>query len=183
MPTKGVVVSKQSNSSNSGGPEGSCVDPPQQQQQHREISRLVSELADNRELPSGVRVPTTLTPAMRNNASHLHQEDFDAFFNVDENKTNLENGELTSAQLVSLYMQSFNNLIEYDLDGIKELRDRFVGYFANVLADILEMCYPDSSPVQYVSCQVCFQNKSTVHSYLAVRLSVLWLYAYNYVLL
>lgn len=136
---------------NNMDPAGSSVDPPTQE----EITRLADEVADeSRELPAASVVPNALPQDLRGRAPRLHQEDFDAFFNVEGNRQTLESGQLSSAQLVSLYMRSFRNMLEYDLDGIQEMRDRFIGYLANVLADVMELCYPihnTTIPAGYVS--------------------------------
>lgn len=160
MPTKGLVASKNkqedkctagTNGASVSQLEGSSVDLPH----HKEISKLASELTDNKELPAGIKIPSTLPQTMRERAPNLHQDDFDAFFNVQENRQSLDNGQLSSTHLVSLYMLSFRNILEYDLDSMQDLRDRYIRYFANILADILEMCYPQSLPARYVSAMHC----------------------------
>ena len=124
--------------------EGTSVDAPR----HHEISRLAEEVA--KEFPDGQFVPNSLPQEMRENAWGLNQENFDTFYNVQERMQHVEKGELSHIQLVALYLRSFHNLLEYDLQGVEELKDRFVRHFGNILADILELCYPQLGTSQMV---------------------------------
>lgn len=116
--------------------EGTSVDPPL----YEEICSLVGEV---QEVPEAETfVPKSLPLSMCERAPTLHQEDFDSFFKVQENAKHLESGEVSSVQLVALYLRSFKNVLEYDLNGLDDLSDRYIKYFGNILADILEICYP-----------------------------------------
>jgi len=143
LPTKGLILSKASNGEQNSMAshlpsehhgEGTSVDPPLN---HQEIARLLNE----QELPLKL-VPDSLPQAMRENATNLQQEDFDALYDVPHNKEILESGAVSPVQLVIMYMHSFRNIMEYDLVGVEEMKDRFIRYFGNILADTLEVCYP-----------------------------------------
>ena len=116
--------------------EGSSVDST-----HHEIARLV--ISDEQRLPpEGEVVPVTLPKEMREQGPRLAQEDFDNFFDVEDKREQLAESKVTPTQLVAMHLRSFYNVLEYDLDAVQELRDRYVRIFGNVLADILEICYP-----------------------------------------
>ncbi len=144
MPTKGLVVSKQTDNSS----EGTSVDCPPSN--HQEIARLVSTMIEEQQgLPEGNIVPVSLPRLMCEQATRLHQEDFDSFFDVKEKQEQLEASKVSSAQLVALYLRSFHNILEYDLDSVEQLKERYIGFFGNILADLLELCYPQLMTTNY----------------------------------
>ncbi len=101
------------------------------------------------ELPAVKCVPLTLSSDMCQRAPQLHQEDMDAFYNVQESMKQVETGEISQIQLVVLYMRSFRNTLEYDLGSVMEM---FKRYFGNILADLLEFCYPHINETTEMVC-------------------------------
>ena len=148
MPTKGLVVSKQrENSTNKEEDVGSSVDSPPSN--HQEIARLVGTMVEENGLPECDIIPASLPRSMSEQSPRLNQDDFDTFFDVKEKQEQLKASDVTPAQLVALYLRSFSNMLEYDLDSVEQLKERYIVFFGNVLADVLEIFYPHIATSNY----------------------------------
>ena len=178
MPTKGLVVSKQSQQNKEVEEdhdlEGSSVDGPPSNN-HQEIASLVNRMIEEQDLPENDAVPLSLPRSLRDQAPRLHQEDFEAFYRVKEKQEHLEASKIPPVQILALYMRSFFNVLEYDLDTVQHLRDRYIGFFGNILADILELCYPQLLTTNYAVSQIavnelCYIAKKAHHAYILLFL-------------
>lgn len=154
MPTKGLVVSKQKkNSPGRDNMDGTSVDSTPSST-HQEIARLVDTVVQDNGLPERDIVPVSLPRSMSEQSLRLNQEDFDSFFDVKGNKQQLESGDVAPAKLVAMYLRSFANMLEYDLDSVEQMQERYIGFFGNILADIMEICYPHMETANYFAVSV-----------------------------
>lgn len=126
----------------------SSVDPPSAE--HEKISQVIQEVHDCIPSRDDIPVPHELSPNMREHPFQLRKEDFGEFFHVEEAVMIFEKRELPRAELVMMYLRAFHNILEYDLGRVMELQKRMIRQLGTILADVLELCYPNLEGPQLV---------------------------------
>lgn len=140
MPTKGLVVSKQKQEFKEGdNMEGSSVDSP-----HQEIARLVSTMVEgDRSLPAeGEIIPASLCPSV---APHFPDRTRGHCGTISDTVPQAGLGTPCSPPIAfaSLpHCRTRRSPLAEALGPVRSLPGAYIGFFGNVLADILEICYP-----------------------------------------
>ena len=145
---KGLVVSKE------GGRERkevmeSSVDVTSKQQD--ELVRAVEQVQVDRGcVPNGI-VPSTLPHALRSDPTRVEQDDISKLYDVPGGVRCVRDGSLTQAELIALHLRSYQNILEYELSDVQQLRRRFLRYFASIFVELVDLCYPDRGNSTIVS--------------------------------
>ena len=131
--------------------EGSSVDPPAAN--HAEISRILQEVHESIPSPQNVAVPSELPASMQQQLFQQNLQDFEEAFPLDQVEKMMEKKEVPPMEMMMIYMRCFRNCLECDPHSILQavhdevakytLRGRIMRYFSIILADILEICYPN----------------------------------------
>ena len=96
-------------------------------------------------------IPSSLPPEIRMNVVQLERKDFVEIFNVEAAVEKVENGAVSSAELICIYLKSFRNIFIHDLDELRDERllyERILGYFSYVLQDVMESLFPQLSQLE-----------------------------------
>jgi hypothetical protein len=99
-------------------------------------------------------VPISLPPAMKTNIYRVTRRQFSDLYGVDAALARVEKGSISRSELVSMYLKSFRNILNYDLFELREHETyfgRFVGYCTYVLHDLLEALYSEKDLPNIVS--------------------------------
>ena len=122
-------------------------------QKRKDLLRIVEKIDVHIPEVEGGRslaVPTTLPTKLRADPATVEQGDIAKLYDLPSAMQYVHDGELTEAEVVALHLKSFRNIILYELSDADQLKRRFIRFFAGLLMDLVELCYPNKGDSKLV---------------------------------
>ena len=86
----------------------------------------------------GSIAPDRLPDALRANIFEVNYESLSELYDIDESEEYMRTRAISTADLISIYLRSFKNILEYDLSDASVIYERFLRYFSRVFYELVE---------------------------------------------
>lgn len=108
---------------------------------HKDLAQTLLTHQPNQPEPN--RVPQRLPEALRNNREEIKQDDLIRLYDIDTSMEQVEEGHLSTLDLITLHLRSYRNILEVQLSDVSELRHRFINYFSFIFIHLMDRCFRD----------------------------------------
>ncbi len=115
------------------------------------VDPVVMQMIEKTEInvPDGL-IPSTLPEGLRDDPTSVQDSDIAQLYDLPTSSRLIRENRLTPAEVFILYFRSFRNVFSYDVVIIPQLQRRFMGFFAAVFMDLVDMCHPDRGSTNLV---------------------------------
>ena len=125
--------------------------PPNQSQD--QIIAGITSYKPERPLPQGL-IPDHLPDVMKSNIHDVNSQQISDMYNIENSLTLVSDGTYSRLDVIHMYLCSFKNILEYELNDHQVLHERFLRYFNRVFTELIDRCLVGQEHSTLV-CTVC----------------------------
>jgi hypothetical protein len=141
--------------------------PPKDKQENKPDANhvgLMGQLSQHQPAQADNIVPDRLPEPLRNHPEDIKPQDIKGLYDIDTGVRQVEQGNLSALDLISLHLRSYRNILEIELGDLQLFRQRILHYLNEVFTETLDRCFNDrTSNNHMVSCLSCDLSCDLTH--------------------